>query len=79
MAWYSNRGGDPRELESGIYGVSNHLLDTPWPKVERGKAGVTAILADGEPDPDALVRMLADSSLAGDEELTNTGIGPDGR
>jgi len=77
MAWYSNRGGDPRELESGVYGVSNHLLDTPWPKVERGKAGVTAILGDGEPDPEALLRILADSTLAGDDALPDTGVGRD--
>ena len=77
MAWYSNRGGDPRELDSGVYGVSNHLLDTPWPKVERGKAGVTAILGDGEPDPEVLLGILADRTLAGDDALPDTGVGRD--
>jgi uncharacterized protein with NRDE domain len=43
VAWCSNRtegeGEKPlRVLEPGIYGLSNHLLDTPWPKVVRGKA-----------------------------------------
>jgi uncharacterized protein with NRDE domain len=77
MAWYSNRGGDPRELESGVYGVSNHLLDTPWPKVERGKAGVAAALGDDEPDTEALFRLLADHTLAGDDALPDTGVGRD--
>ena len=28
------------ELPAGTYGLSNHLLDTPWPKVERTKHAV---------------------------------------
>src|SRR5688572_20142048 len=36
--WYlSNYGNGIQKLESGIYGLSNHLLDTPWPKMSRGK------------------------------------------
>ena len=27
--WCSNRGGEPRRLETGIYGLGNFLLDTP--------------------------------------------------
>ena len=30
---FSNRAGAPQRLQPGIYGLSNHLLDTPWPKV----------------------------------------------
>ena len=30
--------GAGRVLEPGIYGLSNHLLDTPWPKVLRAKS-----------------------------------------
>ena len=38
--WYfANSGGQaPRALSPGLYGLSNARLDTPWPKVERGKA-----------------------------------------
>jgi len=32
-------------LAPGIYGVSNHLLDTPWPKVAAGKTQLAAWLA----------------------------------
>ena len=37
---YSNRDPDHvvKDLSPGIYGLSNHLLDTPWPKVEKVKA-----------------------------------------
>jgi hypothetical protein len=35
--YYANREREPRALAPGLYGLSNHLLDTPWPKVVRGK------------------------------------------
>ncbi|MCA6396615.1 MAG: NRDE family protein, partial [Cytophagales bacterium] len=37
LYYYSNYSGSPTKIEQGIHGLSNHLLDTPWPKVERGK------------------------------------------
>jgi uncharacterized protein with NRDE domain len=37
LLWGSNRADAPRTLGSGIYAISNHLLDTPWPKVTRTK------------------------------------------
>lgn len=36
--WYvSTHTDEPRRLGPGIYGISNAVLDTPWPKVTRGK------------------------------------------
>ncbi|MEZ5579819.1 MAG: NRDE family protein [Candidatus Competibacteraceae bacterium] len=31
-----NRADAPQRLPPGWYGLSNHLLDTPWPKLKRG-------------------------------------------
>ena len=31
-----------------MYGLSNHLLDSPWPKVTAAKSGLTALLAGGD-------------------------------
>jgi uncharacterized protein with NRDE domain len=42
--WSSNIGGAARRLEPGVYGVSNHLLDTPWPKVGAGKTALVTAL-----------------------------------
>ena len=36
--WTSNRGAGPLRLAPGLYGLSNHLLETPWPKVVRGRS-----------------------------------------
>ena len=41
---YSNKEGTLIEVEPGIHGLSNHLLDTPWPKVVKGRSGVEALL-----------------------------------
>ena len=77
MLWFSNRGGDdPRNgqpLEPGIYGISNGLLDAPWPKVLRTKAQFASLLCQGAPQ-DAYFEMLADTTRAPDTRLPDTGI-----
>lgn len=77
LHYYSNRDDQsPRRLKPGLYGLSNALLDTPWPKVERGRHGLAAILdsPDG-PRPEALLELLADRSPPPDDELPDTGVG----
>jgi uncharacterized protein with NRDE domain len=72
---YSNREGKIRRLEPGIHGLSNHLLDTPWPKVEKGKQALRAVLAGGAIDPDEIFNFLLDRAPAPDELLPDTGVG----
>ena len=71
--WSSNMGGSPRQLEPGVYGVSNHLLDTPWPKVGAGKTALAQAL-DRLPDDRALFALLQDDGVHADEHLPQTGI-----
>jgi uncharacterized protein with NRDE domain len=71
--WSSNMGGKPRPLEPGVYGVSNHLLDTPWPKVGAGKTALAQALAR-LPDDRALFILLQDDGIHADEHLPQTGI-----
>jgi uncharacterized protein with NRDE domain len=74
--YYGNRSdAAPRTLEPGLYGLSNHLLDTAWPKVERGKRRLGQLLADGPPSPDALLEILYDTEIAPLHTLPDTGIG----
>lgn len=77
MYWFSNRAGDdPRNgkaLEPGIYGVSNGLLDAPWPKVLRTKAAFASLLLQGAPE-EAFFEMLADTTRAPDMRLPDTGV-----
>lgn len=76
IAWYSNVGGlpAPQRVQPGIHGLSNHLLDTPWPKVERTTAALQRILAAGNVSHDQLQSILADRRPATDERLPETGI-----
>lgn len=78
LSYLSNRGGGVRTLEPGTYGLSNALLDTPWPKVERGKAMLREVVdAGGEPEVEALLRVLADADPAPPHLLPDTGVGPE--
>ncbi len=80
LYWFSNRGeADARNgqaLEPGIYGISNGLLDSPWPKVLRTKAQFASLLCQGAPE-DAYFEMLADTTRAPDVRLPDTGIAID--
>ena len=73
--WYcSNRGPAAQRLEPGIYGLSNHLLDTPWPKVKRGKDALLGLMSYAQIDLDQAFAILADTTLAADTDLPDTGI-----
>ena len=72
--WYaSNRGGPARELGPGVYGVSNHLLDTPWPKLVAAKAAFTAALAH-LPGLGGFFTLLADAEIVPDPSLPQSGV-----
>jgi uncharacterized protein with NRDE domain len=60
-------------VEPGIYGLSNGLLDSPWPKVEQGKAALASALHQGATIAD-LFALLADRQIAPDALLPDTGI-----
>src|SRR5882757_3139464 len=70
---YESVPGAGRVLAPGIYGLSNHVLDTPWPKVERAKARLQALL-DRTTDPVSVLELLRDDRPAPDEDLPGTGM-----
>lgn len=74
-AVFSNRGMPPRRLAPGLYGLSNHLLDSPWPKTLRLKEGLRQVLAAGDTAPDRLLALLEDATPPADEDLPDTGVG----
>lgn len=76
LYYFSNRGGAPERLGPGVYGLSNHLLDTPWPKVARGKQTMAEAVRKGDAlRPESLIEMLFDRVRAADAELPDTGVG----
>jgi uncharacterized protein with NRDE domain len=88
MHWVSNRmmmGQNirPRKvfphqpLDAGVYGLSNAMLDTPWPKVNHRVAAFAQTLAmdSGQlKNADHYLKLLADTHHASDHELPNTGV-----
>ncbi|AUL99839.1 NRDE family protein [Pseudothauera hydrothermalis] len=74
LGLYASTTGEVRLLTPGIYGLSNHLLDTPWPKVRLARERFAAALGD-EPDEAAILALLRDREHAADEHLPHTGVG----
>ncbi len=71
----SNRpGASIRELDGGVYGLSNGDLDAPWPKTQRLKAALADSLAGAGHDPEGLLAALADETRPTDAELPSTGL-----
>lgn len=70
---FSNCGEGEQALAPGVYGLSNHLLDTPWPKVARGKSALNGAL-QALPNEAPLFALLRDDSIAPDDALPRTGV-----
>jgi uncharacterized protein with NRDE domain len=67
--------GTPRELEPGIYGLSNARLDTPWPKVVTGKQRLEKmIFAEGGVEHDSLLALVNSTELADPATLSSMGM-----
>lgn len=75
MCYFSNRG-DLQTLPPGLYGASNRLLDTPWPKVDRGKKILGKIVTGTDVlDVEDLFDLLTDRMKPDDDLLPDTGVG----
>ena len=74
LFYFSNRDPRIQRLAPGYYGLSNHLLNTPWPKVRRGLVAFKAIVAD-DLSEQSLLTLLANEEIASDHELPDAGIG----
>lgn len=86
-AWASNRGllandWEIRRLPAGVYGVSNALLDTPWPKTLALKSALSGALAAAEEAADEaplaahLWAALGSPQRAEVRDLPQTGVDP---
>jgi uncharacterized protein with NRDE domain len=76
LYYTSNRSAGVQQLRPGIYGISNHLIDTAWPKVQRGKALLDNQLNGHQKlDAEKILDILADRWQPADPELPETGVG----
>ena len=76
LFYFSNATDVFREISPGTHGISNHLLDTPWPKVKRGTHLLDGVISHcQDPPPDEIFHILADTSQPDDQDLPDTGVG----
>lgn len=73
LVYASNRDPGYQILKPGIYGLSNHRLDTPWPKLLKARENFSRAL-DRLPDEAAFFELLADRSIETDDRLPDTGV-----
>lgn len=77
LYYLSNKKNGIDELSAGIYGLSNHLLNTPWPKVLKAKKQLKTITEDDSFSYDALFDLLTDNTKADPDNLPDTGVPPE--
>jgi len=74
--WYlSNYKQGVEQVSNGVHGLSNALLDAPWPKVVTGKRKFESLLTGQIIKPEDLFGMLMDEHTAPDDQLPDTGVG----
>jgi uncharacterized protein with NRDE domain len=74
LYYYSNRGGPSGTVLSGIHGLSNHLLDTSWPKVIAATTRLKTIVRQVQVDPEHIFSALSDAAPFADDLLPDTGV-----
>jgi uncharacterized protein with NRDE domain len=76
LGWYCNRSdAAPKLLDAGVHGISNAVLDTPWPKLVWKRDELRALLArDSSPPLGTLIELMRDTRTARDDELPSTGL-----
>lgn len=74
LLYFGSREAQTRAIEPGVHGLSNHLLNEPWPKVVRAREAMRMALGAADPAP-PLFELLSDRNGAPDSELPDTGVG----
>lgn len=75
MFYYSNRSDAESVVSPGVHGLSNHLLDTPWPKVISAKEKLESLLGRDTEESEEYFAILADGTPFPDDTLPDTGVG----
>jgi len=75
LRYYSNRSETENVVSPGIHGLSNHLLDTPWPKVTSAKEKLASLLRKDTEEPEEYFTLLTDKTPYPDDTLPDTGVG----
>ncbi|ALS77972.1 MULTISPECIES: NRDE family protein [Planococcus] len=78
LMYYNNIQNKSYEVPLGTHGLSNHFLNTPWPKVSKGKESLTSYMArTSTVDLEEIFAILSDAEQAHDALLPTTGVSLD--
>ncbi|MFW1678094.1 NRDE family protein [Pontibacter sp. JAM-7] len=75
LYYHSNQNSAIKQLTPGVYGLSNALLDTPWPKLELAKQRFAELLNQKLLDSDLLLNLMTDRHQPDPGLLPDTGVG----
>lgn len=75
LYYYSSVKNRIEEVEPGLHGLSNGFLDTPWPKVLKGKKSLATLLENADINVPDLLEVLAERDTFEDHRLPDTGVG----
>ncbi len=75
LRYYGNYQNGVHQIDAGVHGLSNALLDSPWPKVVKGKEKIDNVIAHNEIVAEQLFATLYDDMKAPDNQLPDTGVG----
>jgi len=77
LYYFTNRGGSSGPVTEGIHALSNHLLDTRWPKVTAARSRLETIVQQTNVDPEQIFAALSDPTPFAESLLPDTGVGPE--
>jgi uncharacterized protein with NRDE domain len=77
LHYFTNRGGSSAPVTAGLHGISNHLLDTRWPKLTVARSRLKELLPFNRIDPEQIFEALSDTTTFAFRVLPDTGIGPE--
>ena len=74
---YNNILNEKKIIFPGTHSLSNHTLNTPWPKVEKGKKRLKEYVQNNQQkvELNPLFDIIADHTIAADQNLPDTGVG----
>lgn len=75
LFYLSNYKAGIEKIETGFHALSNHLLDTPWPKVKKGEEKLKSLFSEDKIDSAKILDALHDDEIFADELLPDTGVG----
>ena len=74
LFYLSSRLKKVQRIAPGFYGLSNHLLNTPWPKLSKGKSRLEKIISKEVFEHEQLFEIMHDNKKFPDDSLPSTGI-----